>query len=158
MSEQSQQAQPPQAQSAAANNTTLNTAQLSQRDRVLDTAVEHLQQSSARTTDRIDQLVVTVEGINPLLERVLASRDDVNTVQAQLASIATQLEGMSTAAPVLRKGYDKATVELALDRQNRMQSIRRFGLEWYSHSEVRKYAPQQTPCPGTGAVLEVHTF
>ena len=44
------------------------------------------------------QLVVTVEGINPLLERVLdealgetASRDDVNTVQAQLASIATQL-------------------------------------------------------------------
>ena len=150
MSEQSQQAQPPQAQSAAANNTTLNTAQLSQRARVLDTAVEHLQQSSARTTDRIDQLVVTVEGITPLLERVLdealgetASRDDVNTVQAQLASIATQLEGMSTAAPALRKGYDKATVELALDRQNRMQSIRRFGLEWYSHSEVRKYAPQE---------------
>ena len=66
MSEQSQQAQPPQAQSAAANNTTLNTAQLNQRARVLDTAVEHLQQSSALTTDRIDQLVGTVEGITPL--------------------------------------------------------------------------------------------
>ena len=94
--------------------------------------------------------MVTVEGITPLLERVLdealgetASRDDVNTVQAQLASIATQLEGLSTAAPAPRKGYDKATVELALNRQNRMQSIRRFGLEWCSHSEVRKHAPQE---------------
>ena len=62
-------------------------------------------------------------------------------LKGQLASISAQLDGLSTAAPALRKGYDRASVELALNRQNRMQSIRNFGLEWYSHTEVRRYLP-----------------
>ena len=37
-------------------------------------------------------------------------RDDVNMLKAQLASISTQLDGLSTAAPALRKGYDKGTL------------------------------------------------
>ena len=70
-SEQQQQPQPQQASSAAANNTTLNTAQLSQRARVLDTAVEQLQQNGTQLTDRIDKLSVTLELLPPLLETTL---------------------------------------------------------------------------------------
>ena len=62
-------------------------------------------------------------------------------LKGQLASISAQLDGLST-APALCKCYDRASVELALNRQNRMQSIRNFGLGWYSHTEVRRYLPQ----------------
>ena len=139
----------PQQASSSAATTTLNTAQLSQRARVLDTVVEQLQQHSAQTTDRIDQLYITLEQLTPLLETTLddalsetASKDDVKVVKSQLESISAQLHEHSTAAPALRKGYDKASVELALNKQNRMRSVCSFGLEWYAHSEVRRFLPQ----------------
>ena len=80
----------------------------------------------------------------------MASRDDVNVLKGQLASISAQLDGLFTAAPALRKGYDRASVELALNRQNRMQSIRNFGLERYSLRGQEILASKPSPVPGQG--------
>lgn len=51
------------------------------------------------------------------------------------------MEQLAGATRAIRKPHDKAGVELALSKSQRVHSLRTFGLDWYLHPDVRQHIP-----------------
>lgn len=121
---------------------------LHQRITAAEQDIRQLQTNAADMVDQVDELTVAVEQLPHKLESVLedslaatASKEDLNILTGKVDSLLSKMEQLAGATHAIRKPYDKAGVELALSKSQRVHSLRTFGLDWYLHPDVRQHIP-----------------